>query len=68
MHHACQYIQPYPLSELVGNTTGKIKDRRVELATDRYSEADVDRAIRYFEKDGMHHACQYIQPYPLSEV
>lgn len=36
---------------LVGNTTGKIKDRRVELATDRYSEADVDRAIRYFEKE-----------------
>lgn len=33
----------------VGKTKGKIKDRRVEIALDRYSEADVDRVISYFE-------------------
>ena len=33
----------------VGKTKGKIVDRRIEIATDRYPEKDVDRAIEYFE-------------------
>lgn len=33
----------------VGKTTGKIKDRRVEIALDRYCETDVDKVITYFE-------------------
>ena len=34
---------------LVGKTKGKIVDRRVEIATDRYKESDVDKIIEYFE-------------------
>lgn len=32
----------------VGKTKGVIKDRRVEIALDRYREEDVDRVIKYF--------------------
>lgn len=31
----------------VGSSKGKVTDRRVELATDRYKEADVDRVVEY---------------------
>lgn len=33
----------------VGINSGKIKDRRVEIATDRYTETDVDKIIEMFE-------------------
>lgn len=37
----------------VGKTSGKIVDRRVELATDRYTKYDVDKIRKYlFEKYG----------------
>lgn len=33
----------------VGKQSGNVKYRRVELATDRYSKRDVEKAARYFE-------------------
>lgn len=35
---------------LVGRKSGVIKDRRVELATDRYSEEDVNKIKKYLEE------------------
>ncbi len=35
---------------LVGKNSGVIKDRRVELATDRYSKGDVEKIRKYFEE------------------
>jgi hypothetical protein len=35
---------------LVGRNSGAIKDRRVEIATDRYSQSDVSKVVRYFNE------------------
>lgn len=35
----------------VGANSGKIKDRRVEIATDRYSSEDVDKMMDYFKSE-----------------
>jgi len=35
---------------LVGKTKGYIKDRRVEICTDRYSKEEVEKIQQYFKK------------------
>ena len=35
----------------VGANNGRIKDRRVEIATDRYSSEDVDKMINFFKSE-----------------